>query len=205
MVGGTKTPGWSSTRSRDNQYQPGFVGGPGRISSGGSGLSSSGFRITSPNGRSPTRRVSNCPVSAYARHHGTKNRLRSLVLLLTGGGEVVRGWRGEPIEAQPIEEFEVSVTKHVRRDWTIATGAIVQAARVVLSERICPPRGCVLNLVNRHPDNRGKWHELSLHGQVLSSKKDRNYVPFESERCCSISAAIVFGVGKVAARFTDRP
>src|SRR5215831_298401 len=77
-------------------------------------------------------------VSAYARHHLTKNRLRPLVLLLTGGGKVVRGWDCEPIETQPIKEVEVRVTKHVRRDWTITTRAIVQATRVVLSERICP-------------------------------------------------------------------
>src|SRR5215467_5639947 len=134
------------------------MGRSGSLSSGESGCSSSGVLIMSPNGRLYRQRVPNRPMSAYARHHGTKNRLSSLVLLLTGGGEVVRGWGCESIEVQPIEEFEVRVTKHVRRDWTITTGAIVQAARVVLSERICPPRGCVLNLVNRHPDNSGKRH-----------------------------------------------
>src|SRR5215831_14608490 len=79
-------------------------------------------------------------VSAYARHHGTKNRLRSLVLLPPGGGEVVRGRGCEPIEAQPIEEFVIRVTTLVSREWTIAPGAIVQAARLVLGERIRPPR-----------------------------------------------------------------
>ena len=39
-------------RSSDHQYQPGCVGGPGRISGGGGGCSSSGLWIISPNGRS---------------------------------------------------------------------------------------------------------------------------------------------------------
>src|SRR5215472_3511757 len=116
------------------------MGRSGSLSSGESGCSSSGVLIMSPNGRSYRQRVPNRPMSTYARHHLTKNRLRSLVELLRCGGEVVRGWGCESIEAQPIEEVEVRVTKHVRRDWTITTGAIVQAARVVLSERIRPPR-----------------------------------------------------------------
>src|SRR5262249_25493827 len=105
------------------------------VSSGENGRACCASRggIRSLNGRSSTRRVSNRPVSAYARHHLTKNGLISFLQLLRSGGEVVRGWGRESIEAQPIEEFEVRVTKHVRRDWTITTGAIVQAARVILS------------------------------------------------------------------------
>ena len=135
-------------------------------------------------------------MSAYARHHRTKNRFRSLVLLLTGGGEVVRGWGREPIEAQPIEEFEIRVTTLVSREWMIAPGAIVQAARVVLSEHIRPPRWCVLNPGKRHPGNSGIWHWLSLHGQVLSGKAERDSVPLKREQDSSISAAIVLGSGK---------
>src|SRR5215831_6507119 len=65
--------------SSDHQYQPGFVGGPGSISGGGSGLSSLGFRIIVPKGRLHTRRVSNGLVSAWAHHHWTKNRFGSRV------------------------------------------------------------------------------------------------------------------------------
>ena|SRR5215831_1561097 len=42
-------------RSSGHPYQPGCVGGPGRFSGGGSGCSSSGFRIRAPNGRSSTK------------------------------------------------------------------------------------------------------------------------------------------------------
>src|SRR5215831_7336828 len=150
----------------------------------------------SRNGRSSTRRVSNRPVSAYARHHGTKNRLRSLVLLLTDVGEVVGGWRCEPIEAQPIAEFGIRVTTLLSREWTITAGAIVQAGRVVLSEHIRPPRWCVLNPGNRHPDNSGIWHWLSLHGQVLSGKEERYSVYLRRQGYSSISAAIVLRSGK---------
>src|SRR5262249_33231648 len=91
--------------------QPDFVGGPGSISNGGGdGCASSGFRIMSPNGRSHTRRVSNRPVPAWARHHLTKNRLRSLVPFLRSGGEVVRGLGCKATGVQRGAEFGVRAT-----------------------------------------------------------------------------------------------
>src|SRR5262249_58784448 len=107
-----------------------------------------------PNGRSSTRRVSNRPVSAWARH-SAKNRLNGLINLVRGWREEARGWGCTPIPVQPDAQFGIGATELIRREWTIANGTIVRAARFVLSQRVRPPRSRFLDSAHHHPDDTG--------------------------------------------------
>src|SRR5215469_8939210 len=115
--------------------------------------------------------MSNRPVSVWTCHP-TKNRLDSLINLLTGGREVVRGWGRKAIPVQLDEEFGIGATELVSWDWTIANGTIVRAARYVLSQRVRPPGSWLLHPGHRHPDDSGMWQWLSPHGQALPGKEE---------------------------------
>jgi len=77
------------------------------------------------------------------------------------------GVGGEPIQAQPIEEFEIRVTELVRPDPSIIGRPIDWADRRVLGQQIGPHRSWVLHLLHCHPDDSemGRW--LSPHSHAL--------------------------------------
>ena len=119
-------------------------------------------------------------VSAWT-YHPTKNRLDSLINLLTGGREVVWRWGRKAIPVQLDEEFGIGATELVSWDWTIANGTIVRAARYVLSQRVRPPRSWLLHPGHCHPDDSGMGQWLSRHSRVLPGKKKRQDGFFEPE------------------------
>src|SRR5262249_24084313 len=106
------------------------------------------------------------------RHHGTKNRLRSLVLLPPGGGEVVRGRGCEPIQAQPGGEFGVGVAELVGRESSIEIRAVDWAPRIVLGQPIGPLRSSLLHSLYRHPDDSLMRKTHSPHGHTLPGTKN---------------------------------
>src|SRR5215831_16082650 len=66
--------------------------------------------------RSRLRASDSAGVSAWTCHP-TKHRLDSLINLLTGGREVVRGWGRTRIPVQPDAEFGIGATERISREW----------------------------------------------------------------------------------------
>jgi len=77
------------------------------------------------------------------------------------------GVGGEPIQAQPIEEFEIRVTELVRPDSSMIGRPIDGADRLVLGQPIGPQRSWLLHLLNCHPEDSGMGRGHSLHRQAL--------------------------------------
>ena len=109
-------------------------------------------------------------------------------------------WGCKPIEAQAGGKFGVGVAELIGRESSMEIRAREWAARLVLGQPIGPPRLSLLHLLNRHPDDSLMRKVLSLHGQTLPGKKERNYATFDREGYWSISAAIALRLGKCGCR-----